>query len=93
MSKRKFMRPQNVIIGVVVAALAGKAVYDQLQMPPKERTWQGTVVGIPYDFRIPTVERIINNVWNKDTSRVFMPKVFGLGWDINVYALLHRVQG
>ena len=92
MSKRRSLRPRGFIVGIVVAALVGKAVYDQLQLPPEQRTWQGNVANIPYDFRIPTVERVIHNVWNKDTDQIFMPKVFGLGWDINFYPLVHPTK-
>jgi hypothetical protein len=36
------------------------------------------------------LEKIMRNYWNPDDDRVFPPKVFGIGWDINGHALLRR---
>ena len=43
----------------------------------------GQFLGIPYDWRRPTVARLRERVWNPDDPRVFTPKTFGWGWDIN----------
>ena len=65
-------------------ALAAVAIVDQLRRPSEERTWEGTVVGfVPYDFRMPTIERARSRWWNADEPRLFVPQVFGLGWTIN----------
>ncbi len=76
-------------IGLLATILVIAAIGEQLRLPPEERTWQGKIMGIPYDFRWPTVERVREKVWNKDTSRILMPHVFGVGWTINFYPLLH----
>lgn len=87
--RKKQLTPGNVLTITGVAALMGLAIREQLQLPPEERTWHGTLFGIPYDFRIPTSERIRGEVWNKDTNRVLMPHAFGMGWGINFYPLFH----
>jgi hypothetical protein len=75
-------------------ALAGVAIVEQLRRPPDERTWEGTVVGIvPYDFRMPTIERARSRWWNPDEPRLFVPQVFGVGWTINVARLVGLVRG
>ena len=76
-------------IGLIATILVIAAIGEQLRLPPEERTWQGKIMGIPYDFRWPTVERIREKVWNKNTSRILVPHVFGVGWTINFYPLLH----
>ena len=86
---KKILRPRNLIWGTIVAILVVMAVREQLSLPPEERTWYGTVLGIPYDFRLPTLERIRAAFWNKDTSDVLVPQPFGMGWTINFYPLLH----
>jgi Family of unknown function (DUF5808) len=43
----------------------------------------GKFLGMPYDFRRPTRERLRSRLWNKD-DRIFTPKAFGWGWDINL---------
>jgi hypothetical protein len=43
----------------------------------------GKFLGIPYDFRTPTTDRLRSRMWNKDDHRIFTPKAFGWGWDIN----------
>lgn len=87
--RKKTSSSRNIIISIVVAACVTAAIADQLRRPPQERTWHGEIAGIPYDFRIPTLERLRASSWNKDDSRLFMPKAFGMGWDINFYPLLH----
>jgi hypothetical protein len=72
-----------------IATLIGLAIREQLQLPPQERTWHGTLFGIPYDFRRPTSERLRATFWNKDTARVLVPQAFGVGWTINFYPLIN----
>jgi uncharacterized membrane protein len=50
----------------------------------------GTVLGIPYDWRRPTVARAKSRLWNPAEPRLVVPRVFGLGWDINFARLLGR---
>ena len=72
-------------IGLLIAAVA-----DQLRRPPGERTWEGTVAGfVPYDFRVPTLERAKARWWNPDDRRLFVPQVFGVGWTMNFARLAH----
>ena len=78
---RRFVK--LVAFGLVVAALI-----DQLRRDPEERTWEGSVAGIvPYDFRMPTLERARSRWWNTDDDRLFVPQVFGVGWTINLARL------
>jgi len=51
---------------------------------------QGTFWGMPYDWRAPTSERIRERLWNKNSHKLFTPKVFGWGYDINFYELFHH---
>ena len=69
------------------------AVCQELEKPKEEREWHGTIAGfIPYDFRIPTMEKFREAYWNPYESRIFTPEVFGIGWAINFYALLERLS-
>ena len=78
---RRFVK--LVVIGLVVAA-----VIEQLRRDPNERTWEGTVAGfVPYDLRMPTLERARSRWWNNDDGRLFVPQVFGVGWTINLARL------
>jgi hypothetical protein len=68
------------------------AVLQELEKPEEERKWHGKVAGIvPYDFRIPTMERLKESCWNPYESRIFTPRPFGIGWAINLYALLENL--
>ncbi|HEY7417888.1 MAG TPA: DUF5808 domain-containing protein [Ktedonobacteraceae bacterium] len=91
--KRKRHSRANTFIGAVSGAIAimlvGAAIWDQLRRPPTERTWYGTVLNVPYDFRIPTAERLQKAFWNSDDTRVLVPQAFGVGWTINFYPLLY----
>ena len=88
-SHRKRFTVRNLMFIASVLGLMGLAVNEQLQRPPNERTWQGTVFGLPYDFRFPTFEHIRSTLWNKDNPQLLVPKAFGMGWDINFYPLFH----
>ena len=81
------------ILQVTVVAITLAAVFQELEKPKEEREWHGKVVGIfPYDFRIPTIKRLKESFWNPYQSRVFTPSVFGIGWAINIYALLENLR-
>ena len=90
--KRSSNRFLNTVVMMLSLFLVVAAINDQLRKPAEQRTWHGTVFGFPYDFRMPTIERIQETMWNKNTSRVLMPHTFGVGWSINFYPLLHPVS-
>lgn len=50
----------------------------------------GTILGIPYDVRVPTAERVARRWWNPHDRRIFVPRVFGIGWDLNFGAIAVR---
>jgi hypothetical protein len=67
--------------GIFVAAIA-----QEMAKPESERTWQGKVGGVvPYDFRPPTWERLLEAYWNPSDPRLFTDRVFGVGWAINLF--------
>lgn len=73
------------IIGVI-------AIIKELRKPQDERTWHGTVADlVPYDFRMPTVERVRETYWNPE-GPVLSSKVFGVGWAPN-FGVLARMFG
>jgi hypothetical protein len=76
---------------LVLLAAAG-AIYRELRLPPEERTWHGRLLGIvPYDFRIPTVSRIRDAYFNPSSDQIFTPEPIGVGWAINVAAVLRKL--
>ena len=52
----------------------------------------GTFLGVPYDWRRPTWERVKSRWWNAIDDRIFTPKSFGWGFDINFHAVLRRLR-
>jgi len=71
----------------------GAAVYQELRKPPEERTWHGKVAGsIPYDFRVPTLEKFREAYWDPDTDRVFSDKVIGIGWAVNIPVAARKIS-
>ncbi|HLG78732.1 MAG TPA: hypothetical protein VKX46_20130 [Ktedonobacteraceae bacterium] len=90
MAKRKRKTGvRNLALGLFAATLAGMAIREQLRRPPEERTWHGKVLGFPYDFRPPTIERLRATMWNEHTSQIFLPHAFGIGWSLNLYPIIH----
>jgi hypothetical protein len=81
-------RFRRFMMGISMGLIA-TAVYRELQKAPEERTWHGRVAGfVPYDFRMPTPERLREAYWNPDEPRIFTDRVLGIGWAINLYSLL-----
>jgi Family of unknown function (DUF5808) len=57
-----------------------------MRNPPRT----GRFLWAPYDWRRPTIARVKSRWWNPDEPRLFTPKAFGWGWDINLARLLRR---
>lgn len=75
----------------VIGAVAG-AVYVELRKPPAERTWHGKLLGaVPYDFRMPTIERLRQSYWNPRSPKLFTDRPFGVGWSVNIPTVLRRL--
>ncbi len=73
-------------------ALVG-AIYQELRKPPEQRTWHGRVAGaIPYDFRLPTFERVREAYWDPASDRVFSDKVIGVGWAVNIPTAARKIS-
>lgn len=73
-------RPSKLVVTVAL----GLALVSRM----KGKT--GTLLGMPYDWRRPTVARAKSRLWNPDDARLLTPRTFGLGWDINFARLLGR---
>jgi hypothetical protein len=70
------------------------ALVQELAMAPERRLWHGRIGGlIPYDFRLPTVDRMLNAYCDPESDRVFTDMPFGVGWGINVAGLVRRIAG
>jgi len=83
----------NRLLQAAVITLSMIAVCQELEKPKEEREWHGKAAGfVPYDFRMPTMERIREAYWNPYDSRILVPEAFGVGWAINFYALLERLR-
>ncbi|MGY4767695.1 DUF5808 domain-containing protein [Kribbella sp. CWNU-51] len=50
----------------------------------------GKFLGLPYDWRRPTVDRTKSRWWNPDDPGLFTPKVLGWGFSINFGRLFGR---
>ena len=55
-----------------------------------ERT--GRFLGIPYDWRKPTWARFKSRVWNSNEPRIWTPRYYGWGYDLNLYQLWRRIR-
>ncbi|PKQ21354.1 MAG: hypothetical protein CVT66_00735 [Actinobacteria bacterium HGW-Actinobacteria-6] len=48
---------------------------------------QGRVLGMPYDFRVPTASSVMDRIWNPGDPRIIMPRTWGVGWTVNFGAI------
>lgn len=77
---------------MLAAILAIAALIKELRLPKEERTWHGALGGlVPYDFRKPSFEKIKGAFWNPDGA-IIVNRVFGVGWTVNLGAVVARVR-
>ncbi|MGH7195256.1 MAG: DUF5808 domain-containing protein [Candidatus Saccharimonadales bacterium] len=52
---------------------------------------QGKFLGIPYDWRRPTLARFKSRLWNRQAAFI-TPRAVGWGYDLNFYAVFHPLK-
>ncbi len=62
-----------------VAELA-RTLDDQSRDHGEGHSWLGR---LPLDFSAPSAEKVARTWWNPRDPRLFVPRVFGLGWSLN----------
>lgn len=80
------------LVGAAVITVTLAAICQELEKPEEERHWHGKLGFIPYDFRMPSAERFKETFWNDEDSRIFTKTIWGIGWGINLYALLEKMR-
>ena len=81
-SRKRFVR-------AVWVAVAGAAIADALRHGRRH----GEVFGfVPYEFRIPTLERAKQRMWSPRSHRILTPTTFGIGWSVNLGRLARLVH-
>lgn len=77
----------------LIAIVTVIAIIKELRTPKSERTWHGTLAGfVPYDFRMPSMERFRDTYWNPD-GPIITGRVFGVGWTLNLGAAKNLFGG
>ncbi len=51
----------------------------------------GRFMGVPFDFSGPTDTGARRRIWDPQDSRIFQPRLFGLGWTVNIGAVAVRL--
>lgn len=93
MAQQKKRSPLQTLITLATIALAVAAVVKELRTPAEERTWNGKVASVvPYDFRMPTVHRVKERMWNPEADSYVGPRVFGVGWTVNAGKVFQTVK-
>jgi uncharacterized protein DUF5808 len=52
----------------------------------------GKFLGVPYDWRRPTVARLKSSWWNPKDRRIVTPRAFGWGYDFNLSEVARRLR-
>ena len=82
------MRGKDLIGAIVTAFVVATVIYAIRTKKPT-----GRLLGVPYDFRFPTLSRLKERLWNPDDPRLITPRAFGIGWSVNAYELMRRLRG
>ncbi len=84
------MKQLRQLVVTALIGLTAAAVAQQMRRPPEERDWHGKVAGVPYDFRMPTLDMVRKAYWNPESDRIFTDRVLGVGWGVNFATLVRR---
>jgi hypothetical protein len=85
--------PLQRFASVLGIALVAASLIRELRLPPTQRTWHGALFGrIPYDWRPPTPQRVLDTFWQPKSTSVLRPSAFGVGWSVNFAALLRPIR-
>ena len=79
---------KNTLVLAAACALAGAAVAKELGKPEQDRTGQGRILGLPYDFRRPSASRAKKEFWDPDNDSLLTPHSFGIGYGVNLARLV-----
>ena len=91
--RRKRSRDFNRLLKLISLALGVAALVKELRTPPELRTWNGKVIGfVPYDLRMPTIARVKERMWNPESTHLINPRVFGVGWTLNLGRVVALVK-
>ena len=81
------------LIRLVTFGLFIAAATKELRQPAGNRTWHGVVAGfIPYDFRLPSIARVRERIWDPEGEHLVNPQVFGVGWTVNAGKVVRLVR-
>lgn len=85
----------DALMWLIRTALFGAvlgAIYAELRKPPEQRTWNGKLLGlVPYDFRMPSIERLRQAYWNPRSPKLFTDRPLGVGWAVNIPTAMRRL--
>ena len=73
----------------VLRSVGAASIVDAIRTKQAE----GRFLLVPYDFRVPTLQRIRDSLWNPDDPRLFPPRAFGIGWSVNLYHVVRYLRG
>lgn len=80
------------LVEATAVTITVAAVLQELEKPREERSWYGRLGFVPYDFRLPTLQRLKKRFWNTEDRRLLTPNFFGVGWSINFFALMEKLR-
>jgi len=52
----------------------------------------GQFLGRPYDWRVPTWERLKRDLWDPQDQHLYTPKSFGWGYSLNLAEAARRLH-
>ena len=72
-------------------SLAGLFMVATIIYAVRTKQSHGSFLKVPFEFRVPTLPRARERLWNREDPRILTPHVFGVGWSLNVYQVLNRL--
>src|SRR5579884_2588785 len=63
-----YMGKLSWFVAGAATALTAAAISKELEKPAAQRTWRGTIAGVPYNFNVPSWGQIAREYWNADSK-------------------------
>jgi hypothetical protein len=70
-----------------VLAVSAVLIVPPLLLRLLGRPLSGSLLGIPYNFELPTPGRAKRALWDPSSDRLLVPHLYGWGYSLNVHAL------
>ena len=81
------------LIRLALLVVVAGVVYAEVRKGPGDERLHGKSLGfVPYDLRPPALAQMARTYWDPNDPRVLTGRVSGIGWGVNLAAVVKRIR-